>query len=205
MENAERTPGYADEVARQRTKVQRRLALSREQEVPTPAVQRADQASPDTPDLLLEMAVEELQVAEEELRAQAEELVAAREKVEAEREQYRHLFEFAPVGYMVTDEHGMIREANRAAVRMLNISPQFLRGKPLALFVAAEERGAFRRALGRILSAGDVQEWPFRVQPRRAAAVEVTMTVEAVRDRSGAMRLYWIIRDDSERLEGDLL
>jgi hypothetical protein len=37
------------------------------------------------------------------------------------------------------------------------------------------------------------------------AAVEVAMTVEAVRDDSRAVRLYWIIRDDSERLEGDLL
>ena len=205
MANAERTAGYAEQVARQRSKVQRRLALLRELEVPTPPPARADQASPDTADLLLETAVEELQVAEEELRAQADELVAARAAAEAERERYRHLFEFAPVGYVVTDEDGAIREANRAAVRMLNLPRQFVTGKPLALFVAAEERGAFRRAFARFLTTGDVHEWPMRLQPRRAAAVEVTMTVEAVRDWSGAMKLYWIIRDDSERLEGDLL
>jgi hypothetical protein len=89
---------------------------------------------------------------------------------------------------------------------MLNCRPEHLTGTPLALYVAPEEQGAFRTALARLLSTGDAQEWPMRVQPRGAAAVEVTMMVEAIRDGSGAIsRLYWIIRDDSRRLEGDLL
>jgi len=41
--------------------------------------------------------------------------VIARAQVEAERQLYLDLFESAPDGYLVTDEVGTIREANRAA------------------------------------------------------------------------------------------
>jgi PAS domain S-box-containing protein len=165
---------------------------------------RAGTVAPDNGDVLPGTTVDELHVPGEP-RARADELVVPREAVEDEREQYRQLFEFAPVGYVVTDASGMVCRANRAAVRMLNTGAQVLRGEPLALFVAPEERGAFHRALSRLLSTGAAQEWPMRLQPPQQRAVEVTMTVAAVRDGSGASRLYWIIRDDSERLEGDLL
>jgi PAS domain S-box-containing protein len=163
-------------------------------------------APPENSEFLLAATLEELQVAEEELRAQHEELMAARAAVEAQRERYQHLFEFAPVGYVVTSANGTIRQANRAAARLLGKMPEVLVGKPLATFVVTEERGAFRTAFARLLSASEVEEWPIRLQPHRRRAVDVTMTVEAVRDESGAISsMYWIIRDDSGRLEGDLL
>ncbi len=158
------------------------------------------QASPDDTEVLPGTTAEGPRVPGKTPRAHAEEAIA-----ESERAQYWHLFEFAPVGYVVTDANGTVRRANRAAARMLNTRAQLLRGTPLELLVAPEERGTFRRALGRLLATGGAQEWPMRLQPPHRAAVEVTMTVEAVRDGSGASRLYWIIRDDSERLEGDLL
>lgn len=58
----------------------------------------------------LQVALEELQVAQEELKAQNEELVIARAQVEAERQRYHDLFEFAPDGYLVTDNTGIIRK-----------------------------------------------------------------------------------------------
>src|SRR5438105_6959556 len=63
----------------------------------------------------LTLAFEELQVAEEELHVQTEELSTSRALIEAERLRYRTLFERAPLGYIVTDEHGVITDANRAA------------------------------------------------------------------------------------------
>lgn len=171
------------------------------------AADRAGTVAPDNGDVPPGRTLDELQVPEEP-RARADELVVPREAVEHDRddrEQYRQLFEFAPVAYVVTDANGTVCRANRAAVRMLNTGAQVLRGEPLALFVAPEERGAFHRAVSRLLSTGDAQEWPMRLEPPQQRAVEVTMTVAAVRDGSGASRLDWIIRDDSERLEGDLL
>jgi PAS domain S-box-containing protein len=49
------------------------------------------------------------------------------------------LFEFVPDAYWLTDINGTIQEANRAAGSLLNISPRFLIGKPLSVFVKPEE------------------------------------------------------------------
>jgi PAS domain-containing protein len=67
----------------------------------------------------LQASLEELQIAEEELQQQQEELAASRYLVEAERQRYQELFNFAPDGYLVTDAHGVIQEANRAAAVLL--------------------------------------------------------------------------------------
>jgi two-component system cell cycle sensor histidine kinase/response regulator CckA len=86
----------------------------------------------------LQNSLEELQVAEEELRQQSEGLFASRQNLEAEHQRYRDLFEFAPDGYLMTDVAGMIKEANRAAIALLQVTPGFLVGKPLAIFVAGK-------------------------------------------------------------------
>ncbi|HEY9781565.1 MAG TPA: PAS domain-containing protein, partial [Leptolyngbyaceae cyanobacterium] len=74
----------------------------------------------------LKVALEELHVASEEMKQQNEELKIARTIAEIERQRYHELFELAPDGYIVTDDAGIIREANRAAANLLNLSPKFL-------------------------------------------------------------------------------
>jgi len=48
------------------------------------------------------------------------------------------------------DEVGTIREANRAAAILLNVSQRFLIGKPLITFISYEERRAFRSKLNQL-------------------------------------------------------
>jgi two-component system, cell cycle sensor histidine kinase and response regulator CckA len=88
----------------------------------------------------LSYAIEELDVALEEMRLQNEELIVARQEVELKRQHYQELFEFAPDGYLVTDNRGMIREANRAVGAMLNVAPQYLVGKPIDIFISSSDR-----------------------------------------------------------------
>jgi PAS domain S-box-containing protein len=65
--------------------------------------------------------------------------------IASERERYQALFEFAPVAYLVTDPVARILEANRAAAALLDVDQRFLVGKPLAAYVASEDRGVLRR------------------------------------------------------------
>ena len=83
---------------------------------------------------------EELQVALEELQQQNEELRSAQMALEVQYSRYQELFEFAPNAYMVTDEQGIIQEANSNAANIFNVSQRFLIGKPLILFIAEEKR-----------------------------------------------------------------
>jgi PAS domain S-box-containing protein len=148
----------------------------------------------------LQSTIEELRVTEEELRRQNEELVRAHEQVEAERRRYQDLFVFAPDGYLVTDIHGTIQEANRAAAALLAIPDELLAGKPLAVFIATDERLPFRARLSRLSETDQAREWLVSVQPRRGAAFDASLTVSVVRDREDTVvGLRWLVRDITER------
>lgn len=148
----------------------------------------------------LETVLEQLQLAEEELHQQNEDLAIAREAVEAERQRYQNLFEFAPDGYLVTDAKGTIREANRAAADLLNVSQQFLVGKPLLIFVAKEECLVFHSKLTRLHQVKRVQEWQIRLSPRNGANFDAALSVTAVYNQEGQpIALRWLLRDITQR------
>jgi PAS domain S-box-containing protein len=158
------------------------------------------------PDLLplalkeLGTASEELQVAVETLHQQNEELSAARAVVEAERQRYHELFEFAPDGYLVTDALGTIREANRAAATLLNVEQRFLVGKPLAIFVAKEERQAFAGQLNCLQQEKQAQELAIRLCPRHNQPFDAAMTVAALSNGEGKpVTIRICVRDISNR------
>ncbi|MEP0838041.1 PAS domain S-box protein [Coleofasciculus sp. FACHB-64] len=164
-------------------------------------------APPKEPELLpvafkeLGIASETLQVALEELRQQNEELVAARQALEAERHRYQDLFELAPQGYLVTDAEGTIREANRAAAKLLNVSPEFLVGKPFVIFIPQEERRIFRNELTRLHEQQRVYELTVRLQPRKGEIFDAGITVATTHNNGEgkAVTLRWLIRDITER------
>ena len=140
----------------------------------------------------------ELEVAYEELAAQNEELEATREALERERHRYRHLFEEAPFGYLVTDVQGVVEEANRWAAELLNVRQDLLAGKPLAVYIEAADRQAFRDLLPRVCVGEPAGELEVRLQPRSRGPVAAVLT--AVRDldaQNRAARLRWTVRDVS--------
>ena len=153
----------------------------------------------DTPDDLataleeLQTLHEELRVAEEELIAQNEDLMEARVVLEEERGRYQELFDFAPDGYVVTDCNGIIADANRAASELFALDARFLVGKPLASFIVAEDRAAFRALL--LEAAGRRHSWTGVVQPRAGENFPANFTL-AIGDNT----VYrWLVRDISER------
>lgn len=148
----------------------------------------------------LNVTVEELQVSQEELYEQNQELEAAREAVEIERQRYQELFEFAPEGYLVTDTSGKIWKANRTASQLLNVSQQYLVGKPLTVFFVKEERQAFWSTINRLPEVGRLQEWSVRLQPRNGIPFDASLTVTTVDDLKGKIiALRWLLRDITER------
>ncbi len=144
----------------------------------------------------LGVTMEEMRVAEEELHQQNHELQQSRRAVEAERQRYRDLFDFAPDGYLVTDLVGLIKEANRAAGELLGVPPGHLAGKPLAIYIAMDERPAFRFGLNRLLQNGRREDWIIRLRPRRDCEYHASITAAVVRDGNGTpTALRWLVRE----------
>jgi PAS domain S-box-containing protein len=128
----------------------------------------------------------------EELRSALEELQAAhKELVEAERQRYQQLFHSAPLPYLVTDRHGVIREANQLAAAVLGVPPLRLPGKPLVVFVDQTARRDFRQFL---LQLDEEREHTLILPlvPRDGHAVPVRASV-AASATAGARQLRWIL------------
>jgi PAS domain S-box-containing protein len=155
----------------------------------------------------LSSAMEELHVAAEELRQQNEELAATRQIVEAERQRYQDLFEFAPDAYLVTDHEGTIQEGNSAAASLLGVRPEFLLGKPLAVFVLDGDRPTFRDRLTRMQEANQtIEDWQLNLQPRERIPFPASVTIGVMRDAAGRLTgLRWLIRDITERRRAEEL
>jgi PAS domain S-box-containing protein len=157
--------------------------------------------SPSERDLLPEFlhelsnAMEEVCVATEELRQQNDELAATRVLLEEQRQHFRDLFEFAPDGYIVTDNYGIIREANNNGAKLLRVRRDFLVGKPMIVCISKGEHVAFRRLLTRLQREESVLHWEARIQPRDGPSFPVAMTISRTRSGGPAAGLRWILRD----------
>jgi PAS domain S-box-containing protein len=93
--------------------------------------------------------LEELRIAWLGLKTRVDQLAT-------ERQQYLEFFENAAEAYVVTAPDGCIVEANGAAVDVLQRRKNYLRGKPLVVFVALDRRAEFRDRLARI---GTERSW----------------------------------------------
>jgi PAS domain-containing protein len=59
----------------------------------------------------------------------------------------------------VTDLHGVIQEANKAASLLFKVPQPFLIGKSVISFVVEEQRHSFRTLLNQLSAIERVQEW----------------------------------------------
>ena len=85
--------------------------------------------------------------------------------MQREHQRYVELFEYAPDGYIVTDLHGIIEQANLAAAELFDSARDFIVGKPLALFVNKEDKTAYFQRLNEMDTLEAVRDWELRFQP----------------------------------------
>ena len=148
----------------------------------------------------LRAALEELRTADEELRVRNEELSVAQLQVEAERRKYQELFELAPDAYLTTNLAGIIQEANQSASRLFGIATQFLTGKALAAYIAADDRPRFRGLLSDGKHTDGVRTAAFRLRTRdgRRLSAELTYSLRH-NEHDVPVGFRWLIRDVTEQ------
>ncbi|HSJ54203.1 MAG TPA: PAS domain S-box protein, partial [Anaerolineae bacterium] len=148
----------------------------------------------------------ELQATAVELQAQNEALLHARQALDVERQRYQDLFDFAPDGYLVTDQEGVIQEANCAAAELLRVERGEVVGERLVTFVHLADRALLREQMSVVTSGAEpAASAEMRLQPRQGAGFEAALNVAATKGQGQPARLRWLIRDVSERkrVEGE--
>ncbi len=104
-----------------------------------------------------ESLIHNLEVHQAELEAQNRELREAQQLLEESRARYADLYDFAPVAYCTLDPAGCITEINLTGAAMLGTPRSRVIGKPFAVFVARDDRAAFRTHLNDWLSSSRSQ------------------------------------------------
>lgn len=144
--------------------------------------------------------LDELRSTEKKLRVQNEILKDAQDQLLQERQRYQDLFEFAPDGYLVTDTHGVILEANQAAAGLFDARQDFLTGKPLVAFISPDERRTFQTMLGQVKNNEKVRGWESTIQLPSGMTIPIVLIVASQRDLWGRpLALRWQLHDISER------
>jgi PAS domain S-box-containing protein len=102
----------------------------------------------------LRKILHELQVHQLELEMQNEELRRVQDMLEQEKLRYTDLFEYSPVGYLLMDKQGNIKEINQTLCSMLSISKTSVAGKNLSFFLSPESQDVFYFHLQKLLESG---------------------------------------------------
>jgi PAS domain S-box-containing protein len=89
--------------------------------------------------------IHELEVHQIELEIQNEELRQAQQELQEARNRYADLFDFAPVGYFVLDNHFRIIEANLTGSWLLGLERARLPGQNFTRFVVPANQSTFLR------------------------------------------------------------
>ena len=158
--------------------------------------------------------VHELQVHQIELEMQNEELRRTQSELEAARERLLLPYDAAPVGFLTLDAGGVIREANLAAARLLNIDRVKLSGQKLTRFIAPESQDVFYLCRRQLFSTGETQTRELHLlpvdRPRMIARVEAVVErtdlgggprcLAMMSDITGQKRAEQVIRDQEIQL-----
>lgn len=131
--------------------------------------------------------IHELQVHAEEITVQNEQLLKAQGEIEEARDRFADLYDFAPIGYLTLDHHGIITEINLAGATLLGRARSFLVQMPLASLIARDQRDRLQRFLSQAR------------EPHQA-----TTTVEVTARTDGQRILQLVARPGSAGGEGQL-
>ncbi len=135
----------------------------------------------------LRMGLEELTALWEDLKEQSDRLAE-------ERQRYLAFFLDAPEPCLLTDAHGVIREANRAATELFGVAAHLLVGRPLATLVSPGRRREFRTRLAAVVAGA-----PDRfVSCLRSHAGKERQVVMAARAMSGPRGVCWLLHPAPE-------
>ncbi|MBI5014676.1 MAG: sigma 54-interacting transcriptional regulator [Deltaproteobacteria bacterium] len=157
----------------------------------------------------MQRIVHELEVHQIELEMQNEELRRTQDRFELALKRYQNLYDFAPVGYVTLDAHGLIQEVNSACVRLLGLDRRFLVKKQFASLINdADGKKLFLNHMKNVLQGQGVQRCEIRLNGRDGVVIQTDLqsTVAATTMNSTSDILTAIIDGTvQKKIEEELL
>lgn len=122
-------------------------------------------------------AVHTLQLRMIELTVQNEALRLAQSEVELSHQQHAKLFDFAPVGYLLLDEDGMILKANIMAETFLGRERDALKKQKFSAFIKPEFQDVYHLHYRDIFSTGEARSCELQLSNNDFLHIQVNSQV----------------------------
>lgn len=154
---------------------------------------------------------QDLAVHQAELELQNEELLEAQDKLQEIKDRYTALFEQAPVGYVVLDESGIVRQANATWHDMLERADEDLRGRPFTDSIVAQDRPIFLSRFRLFFRNPGEKQIVVRVLKKSGghfhAQIEASSVLGGFQPKqyrpAGRLELMVIVSDVSKRIQAE--
>ena len=158
----------------------------------------------DLPVTEVKRMLQELQLYHIELEMQNDELQLATAELELQRMKYENLFELAPVGYIVLDKFAVVREANHAALQLLEVEKNILLHKPLLLNIYKEDSDQFYVYFHKLLLSPKSLSCQIRMQTAAKKVLIVQLEGVALQPVSGDAQYYLTVIDFTEKQQAQV-
>ena len=129
----------------------------------------------------LENETDDLQVHQIELEMQNRELQEAHAELEASRNRYAELYDFAPVGYLDFDQHGVVQQINMPGAELLGRTRSRIIGKAFSLFLSRVEAVKFSQHISNCWKIREKQVMELELRVKGGATIPVQLSTIAVR------------------------
>jgi len=158
----------------------------------------------DSHEVELKTVLHELEVYQIELEMQVRELSESRAELEESHNRYANLYDFAPVGYVTLNEHGIIQEVNLTAAGMFGVERQWLIERSFAPWVIGPDQPVFRTHMKRCRDEGGSITSTLQIQNRVKQVIAVELSTICFADPStGNVQFRTTITDLSERRKAE--
>ena len=145
----------------------------------------------------------ELQVHQIELEMQNEELRQAQGLLEESRSRYIDLYDFAPLGYLTLDGHGIIQEVNYTAACLVQVESAQLIGWHFNNFIVPEDLGAFLGHLNLVLNLRGRQTIELRLKRKDKQEVFISLESTFYQDTAKRSLVRTAFTDITERRQAE--
>ncbi len=143
--------------------------------------------------------VHDLQVHQLELEMLNEELRRAHAELAIAQSRYFELFDVAPVGHVVIDEHGLIADVNLATSSLLGCPGQDLVAQPFTRIITSENQDVYYLQRERLLESGTPLSCDLRLRKHDGTSFWAHLEGTVARNGEGAPVCRAVPSDISER------
>ncbi len=141
----------------------------------------------------------ELEIHQIELEMQNDELRRSKADLEASQERLVDLYDFAPVGYCVISEEGLIKEANLTAADLLEVPRGELIQQPLSRFIPKEDQDTFYLCKKRLFEEGNPQSCNLRLIRFDGGPFWAHLETTIAQDENGMTVCRLVLNDISDQ------